>query len=144
MPPTRGSELTRRRSRVIAIQALVVGALALIVVVTLLRPESSEPLFGVSTPNDDTDRVVVEYERHDRDSRGGDDRRGGGEGSGRGDLALTGPAGASSTAVGFAGATASGSTPPAPAPDEGSDGERGSPTGDQYGDTLARLAAKLQ
>jgi hypothetical protein len=138
MPVSSGLEMTQRRSRLIAIQALLVGALALIVVLTLLQPDDEEPLFGVSTPVENSDRPV-EYDRADRGkarSQGKPRQRA---------LALTGPTAGPGSA--FAGATASGATAGDPAPSPGVAGDGGddeSPTDDQYHDALARLDAKLQ
>lgn len=125
-----------RRSRIIAVQAVIVVALALVVVLTLLRPQGDDPLFDVSTPNPDARGPVIE-----RDHDGG--------------LALTGPplrtrgrtAGARAPAGGaeFGGSVAASpattlAPKAAPPSDRGRDQK---PTADQYDDTLARLTANL-
>jgi hypothetical protein len=44
-----GAEVTRKRLRWIAVQSVVVVALAVVVAVTLLKPESNKPLNGVTS-----------------------------------------------------------------------------------------------
>jgi hypothetical protein len=140
--------VSRRRSRIIAIQALVVGALALIIVLTVLRPESDEPLFGVTTPEENTERVDVRQgDDRDRgepapreprdDDRGPDDTRGQGTGGAEA-IAMLRP-----WAGGYVGGGGTAAVPSAAGGARPAAPNDSKPTGDQYSDSLARLAAKL-
>jgi hypothetical protein len=128
---------------------VVVTVLAVIVVLTLLKPESNSPLSGISGGSETTPTIAQGPSGGNQDQGDGPnagdgnagDGQGGPNGTGTGDSAP----GGSETATG----SASGSpTVPAPppaaspiAPGEGTDGD--SPTVDQYADTLGRLDAAL-
>lgn len=119
-----------------------------VVFLTLLQPEGENPLVGVTAVtaprsggaiSGDTAGPPDDGRRNDGGSRGSGDNREGGKGadsSGEG-----GASAAGSTSVAAAPATAparpatGGVRPSAENPDDGS------PTDDQYSDTLARLAA---
>ena len=45
-----GARMSGRRLRLVTAQVVIVGALLLVVYLTLLRPEDQEPLFGVGIP----------------------------------------------------------------------------------------------
>lgn len=123
--------MTTRRARLIAIQALVVAALVTVVVVTLLRPEDDDPLFGIETPTENTEGVALEPGTHDRRERGlmstDRDRR-----------EPAAPGGAGGVALGAAPAPT-----PMPSLPAGVGPDPSSPADDQYGDALARLGAKV-
>ncbi len=142
--------MTRRRLRWIAVQAIVVTALAAVVVVTLLKPESQSPLSAISGGDSPT---IAQGPGSDPDggSNGdGDNGRpgqgnGGPDGSdGGGDEGDSPPTGSSSTSVGGAPPVAPSTVPQtSPVRPEG-DFEPQSPTTDQYADTLGALDSALR
>jgi hypothetical protein len=135
-----------RRTRIFAAQAIVVGALLLVVYLTLLKPESHRPLFGVgdlgggpvaAAPNGSSGAGAVAGQRGEGESPGRhhgtharSDRRAGGDSRVR------------SASTAFSGAAT-------PQPSELAaptrDGAQGgvTPTEDQYGDTVSRLFGNL-
>jgi hypothetical protein len=148
--------VTQKRLRWIAIQAIIVIALAAIVVATLLKPESRTELTGINggaqTP------TVASTPGNPGGSPGGPGPNGSGHGGGgQGGEGHHGGAGhgngsqhGSSSAPGVATASVGGSPPVAPTtpsqpsptrPEGGSASE--TPTGDQYQDTLGQLDAAL-
>ena len=147
--------MSRHRSRIVALQAIVVGVLAVIVVVTLLKPEDSGPLFGVTTPGPESalpspGAYVPRTGEHGGPNGPGNARVNGrrnGPGSGPGNGPGNGPAGPpGQAATGVAGVIGGTATVPAPvvgaapntpagavpgAESRNDDGE-GSPADDQY------------
>jgi hypothetical protein len=147
------ARVTRRRLRWIAVQAIVVTALAVVVVLTLLKPESQSPLSGIS--GDDSPTIAQGPgsgpgdnpendggDRNDDKPDGRDDRPGDGDRGGNDN--------ATSPPTGTASASAGGSPPVAPIAPQTSpvrpDGgfETPSPTEDQYDDTLGALESALR
>jgi hypothetical protein len=140
--------VNRLRARIIAVQAIVVSLLLVIVFLTILRPEDDSTLFGVDAPQSEPPV-----------SGGGGDGGDGGQPGPGGDDTTEGPTGAGdtggpSTTGDVAGGGVpegpadAGLTPPVIAPgtptQEGADGDDGgSPTDDQYSDTVARLMAAM-
>jgi hypothetical protein len=125
----------------VAVQAVVVGVLMVIVFVTLLRPESNGPLFGVQAPALPDSAALPSpgsYVGANRHPNGGGRHTGAG-------VVPTAPGGATITAPATAGVTAPGTTGGSTDTGAGSagGGGQGSPTDDQYADTLTRLAARL-
>ena len=116
------------RSRIIAVQVVVVGALVAAVFLTLLRPDGPQSLSGLDAPGGLETGVVPTPESYDsRDEPG----------PGAGDQGGTAPP------VSVAPPE---TTPPGTTPDTGDvadGGDPGSPTDDQYADTLTRLMARL-
>ncbi len=131
--------MIRRPSRIVIAQAIVVGLLVVIVSITLLGPEENTPLSGIETPGERVPRPPGGDAGQRDDAEGG--RRGDREGDrGRGgDRQGTGDAGPP-VASGVAGSESPAGVAP-PAADDG--GDAGSPTDDQYADTLTRLAERL-
>ncbi len=142
--------MTRRRLRWVAVQAIVVTALAVVVVLTLLKPESQSPLSAISGGPQ-----IAQGPGSGAD--GGNGGPGGGANpggpSGGGDRENGGSNDAADTAspTGTATGSASGSPPVAPAPlpetspvrpDNGF--ETPSPTEDQYADTLGALDSAMR
>jgi hypothetical protein len=58
-----------RRPGIIGAQTAAVALLVLIVYMTLLRPESDEPLRGISAPGQERVNVPEQHPRHDRERR---------------------------------------------------------------------------
>jgi hypothetical protein len=125
----------------VAVQAVVVGVLLVVVFVTLLRPESNGPLFGVQAPALPDSAALpspgsyVGANQHP--NRGGRRTHPG--------VVRTAPGGATTVAPGTAAVTTPGATDGSTRPGGTSTGggDQGSPTDDQYADTLTRLAARL-
>ena len=141
--------MTRRRLRWIAVQAIVVTALAVVVVLTLLRPDSQSPLSSISGGSGDPQIAQGPGSGPGTDNGGrGDDKPGGRDDDrddeGNGSNGQSPPTGTST-------GSASGSppvTPPAAPetspvrPDSGF--ETPSPSEDQYADTLGALDAAMR
>jgi hypothetical protein len=132
--------VTRRRLRFVAIQAIVVSALAAIVVLTLLQPESNTSLTGVSGPGATT-IADGSTDQHPGDDTGGaaNQHNGGGNSGG-------GNEGGSQAGPPEVAPSAPSPTVPAPIPGTTpgtAEPEGDSPSVDQYADTLARLNAEL-
>jgi hypothetical protein len=135
--------MTGSQSRLVAVQAVVVGVLLVIVFITLLQPESERPFSGVQGPG--------EPPRSDLPSpdifspAGGNGQPGGGNGPGGG------PGGGPGQPGGGGGGGAGGGPPElgltGPQAPAGGGGTTGggpvSPTDDQYADSLSRLTARL-
>lgn len=154
--------MSRHRSRIVALQAIVVGVLGVIVVVTLLKPEDSGPLFGVTTPGPESALPSPGAYVPRTGEHGGPNGPDGGPGNapdgGPGNAPGTGPAGPpGQAATGVAGVIGGTATAPAPAVGAASntpagavpgaegrndDGE-GSPADDQYRDTLTQITERL-
>jgi hypothetical protein len=130
------ARVTGSRSRIVAAQAVVVVLLVVVVFATLLQPEGSNPLFGITTPGGPSAAgLPTPGSYDDPDHRDGEGRE-------------TRPGTIRSGAGGPPAAGASPSAPVGggliPAPEAGADGDgEPSPTDDQYADTLTRLAARL-
>jgi hypothetical protein len=130
--------MTGGRSRIVAAQAVVVGVLMVVVFLTLLRPDSSGPLIGVSSPGEP--EHVVQHPADHRDGANRDHGEGGAGGRAVEPGQIQG--GAPGTVLVPVPGAAEGSVPGAEAaPDGAPDGQ--SPTDDQYSDTLTRLTARL-
>jgi hypothetical protein len=136
-----------RGIRVVAAQAVIVGALLLVVYLTLLQPEDQKPLFGVGVPRGPGQVAQAPGGGSSESGAGGaqlgGSRGGAGGGGNRGD----GHRGTHrdrrpGTASTFSGAAAA-QTPALPVPTR--DGAEGgvTPTGDQYDDTVSRLFGNL-
>lgn len=137
--------MSKRRSRVVAVQAIVVSLLAVVVVVTLLKPEDSGLLSGLTTPGgQEPSTLPVPGAYLPRT----------GEHAGGGNGPQTAPTpGSGPVAGGVAPSTGSTITlpaaPAAAAPaasgggESGTDDGEGSPTDDQYADTLSRITGRL-
>jgi hypothetical protein len=133
-----------RGIRVVAAQALIVGALLLVVYLTLLQPEEQKPLFGVGVPSGPSQVAQAPGGGSSGPARGGaqlGESRGGRGNRGGGHRGMHGDrrASAASTVSGAAAAQA----PVLPVPTR--DGATGglTPTGDQYDDTVSRLFGNL-
>lgn len=149
--------MTRRRLRWIAVQAIVVTALAVVVVLTLLKPESQSPLSGISG-SDNSTIAQGPGSGPGGDNPGGNGNGGdnhgqnnpSGPGNGHGDQGGAGGDEDDLPATGTATGSVGGA-PPAPVPvaPESStirpEGETDpqSPTDDQYSDTLGALDAAV-
>jgi hypothetical protein len=142
--------VTRRRLRWVAIQAIVVGVLAAIVVVTLLKPESQSPLSAISGGDTPTIAQGPGSGPGGGDDDGGDNRPGqensnnNGNGGDRGDGDGSPPTGTSSASAGGTPPVAPSAAPEtSPVRPEG-EFEPQSPTTDQYADTLGALDTALR
>ncbi len=150
--------MTRRRLRWIAVQAIVVTALAVVVVLTLLKPESQSPLSGISGSDNPTIAQGPGSEGQAGGANGQGNQGGNGNGNpsgpggGRGDG--SGPGGGDGDASPSTGTSTGsvGGAPPVPAPvtpesstirPEG-EPDAGSPTDDQYADTLGAIDSALR
>jgi hypothetical protein len=106
----------------VAVQALIVGVLVVVVVVTLLRPDAGPPLLGIDSPGGSQGTAVPGpgvYIPPDR-----------GRGDGREPAPTSAPGGGAPGPQAEAGVLGAG-------------GSEGTPADDQYGDTLTRLSARL-
>jgi hypothetical protein len=138
--------MTGGSSRLVAVQAVVVGVLMVIVFVTLLQPEGDRPLSGIDAPSE-PNRVQVPgpvdpgpTDKPDRNEPGGGQpNAGGGNGGGAG--APGGPAGGGPAAPDGGPTTPDEGPLPLVPGDDG--GEDDMPSDDQYGDTLSRLVGRL-
>jgi hypothetical protein len=156
-----GAQVTRKRLRWIAVQAVVVTVLAVIVVVTLLKPESNSPLSGIGAG----DTATVAEGPGGGSQGGGPSGNGqggpgggeggahnGGQGNGNGGAGGNGAHhGGPSASTGTATASAGGTPPTAPVPvpetsptrpDGGVPTE--TPTEDQYADSLGAIDSALR
>ena len=131
LPLTGRRALSARRSRIVAVQAVVVGLLIVVAFLTLLRPEGDGPLLGVDAPRGPArgdpaphtgDVGGVDYDRANDEN--GDDAPGAGRRTG------DEPSGSASFA-------------PPPPPPISADPGGGSPADYQYDNTLARLTARV-
>jgi hypothetical protein len=150
--------MTRKRLRWLVAQAVVVGVLGVVVVLTLLKPETHSPLSGIN--GGETSTIA----QGPGDGVPGGDTPGAGNGVGRGNGHGAGHGGGTGGGPGHGGpghggpgaptgvATASVGGSPAVTPPAGSepsltrpgdDSGGVAPTVDQYDDTLARLDAAL-
>lgn len=133
--------MTRRQSRIVAAQAVVVGVLMVVVFLTLLRPEEKGPLFGVDKPSlpgvGAGPNPAYAPDHHAEGPRAGDRTTTGGGAPPTAEGGVN-PSGSSAGAI----LPAPSTTPPPAQPSPG-DGNGESPTGDQYDDTLTRLVARL-
>jgi hypothetical protein len=138
--------MTGNRIRIVGLQAVIVGALLLVVYLTLLRPEEHKPLFGVTAPGQVAQAPNGASEDQPGAAAGG---RGGGPGAHgdrggaanrQGGKAQAGTQGGSSAVAGAGVGEAA--ALPSPTRDDG-----GSPTltpsEEQYGDTVSRLFGNL-
>ena len=127
--------MTGRRLKLIALQAVVVGALLIVVSLTLLRGEEGNPLFDIVAPG--AAEISVGTAQPEGDPGGpGQDRPGAG--------ASAGATGGSAAAPPLAPDQIAPPDPTAPADSAAPGAEDEDPTGDQYADTLARLTQQLQ
>jgi hypothetical protein len=137
-----------RRARIFAAQAVVVGALLLVVYLTLLKPETHQPLFGVGDHGGGGGPVAA-APSGSSGAGAGEGQRGEGQPGGghhgthaRRDRRAGGGSRAGSASTAFSGAAT-------PQPSELAvptrDGAQGgvTPTEDQYGDTVSRLFGNL-
>lgn len=140
--------MTRRGARILVSQVVIVLALLLVVYLTLLRPESHKPLFGIGTSTGagqiaqgggaGTGASQAILGPGGRRGHGHGHRRGGGAGHGGGSRGTVAPAfGATSASVTQPGATAGGLP--------GRGGAEGglTPTQDQYWDTIGQVFGRL-
>lgn len=128
-----GPRVISERSRVVAIQAIVVGVLMAVVFLTLLQPEDENPLYGINGPGSAAPNPEYIPARPGG-ADGGIDRGTGGDQAGGGALGPT-----------VAATDGDYRTGPSAGPTlAGSQAVPSSPTEDQYADTLARLSAKLK
>ena len=131
------------RSWIVAVQALVVGVLVVVVAVTVLKPEDSEDLAGVEVPGASSAPELPGP--GGSENRSNDGRRSGGGGQ---QQASGGAGGGSFGAPGTPPVSAAVVPPAAPSTGTvpgGTPGtDDGSPSDDQYSDTLSELDALLR
>jgi hypothetical protein len=125
--------VTGRRLKLIAAQAVVVGALMIVVSLTLLQPDEGNPLFDIVAPGGS--EMSVGPAREGADQRAGEVERGPADA----EAAPGSGAGTAQPPLGLVPAPDS-ATPPPVAP--GYDGD--DPTGDQYADAIARLTDQVR
>jgi hypothetical protein len=138
--------MTSRGIRIVGLQVVIVGALLLVVYLTLLRPEEQKPLFGVTAPGQVAQAPNGASEGQPGAAAGG---HGGGPGprghrggaaNRKGGKAQAGTKGGSTAVAGAA--VGEPAALPIPTRDDG-----GSPTvtpsEEQYGDTVSRLFGNL-
>ena len=139
------------RSWIVAVQALVVGVLVVVVAVTLLKPEDSEDLAGVEAPGASSAPELPGpggYQNRSNDGRrsggGGQQQASGGAGGGSFGAPGTPPVSAAVVppAAPSTGTVPGGTTGTVPGGTPGTDD--GSPSDDQYSDTLSDLDARLR
>ena len=130
--------MSSRRLKFIAAQAVIVGALLIVVSLTLLRPEDGNPLFDIIAPGGSEVSVGP------ADSQPGEGKPGEGRGDDRGagqqDPSVQPPPGDPTPPLGLVPGppSSAGATPP------GTEGDEPTATGDQYNGTVARLTQELQ
>jgi hypothetical protein len=125
-----------RRSRIIGAQAVAVAVLVLIVYMTLLRPESDEPLRGISTPGQERVDVPERKPGRDREHKVDGHHRGRADGGGIGEQTEVRRTGAESMGVPTLHRVVTPSGVPAL--------ERVvTPSGDQYADAVESLLGKV-
>jgi hypothetical protein len=150
--------MSGRRIRIVTVQVVVVGALLLVVYLTLLRPEEQKPLFGVGVPVGPGQVAQAPGGGSGPGQPGGGGPGGGahgGGGAGGGGRGHRGGAGgqhgggngpgaqSGGTASAVPGAAASEPTAlPAPARD-GAEGGTVTPSDDQYDDAVSALFGNL-
>jgi hypothetical protein len=125
------ARVTRRPSRIVIAQAVVVVLLAVVVFITLLQPKGNSPLSGVQAPGAPRQTGLPAPGGY----AGADEHNGGGGGR------QTQPA--TPDGGGGGGGVVPPTTVPAPAAAPSAGGSEGAPAEDQYADTLARLNARL-
>ena len=128
--------MSSRRLKLIAAQAVVVGALLIVVSLTLLRPEDGNPLFDIIAPGGSEVSVGPGDSRPTGQNPGEDgaDIRG----AGQPDPSVQPPPGDPTPPLGLV----PGPPPTAGPTTPGTEDEE--PTDDQYGGTVARLTQELQ
>jgi hypothetical protein len=147
--------MNRRGIRIVAAQVVIVGALLLVVYLTLLQPEEHKPLFGVGVPSGpgqiaqapgdgssiSAGSAVARGESHGGRGTGGGGA-GGGPGGGHGGGHRAGQAGRwPDSASTYSGAAAQAPVLPVPSRDGGEGGL--TPTEDQYDDAVSQLFGNL-
>ena len=147
-----------RRSRIVSLQAGVVGVLLVVVYLTILRPDDDQPVSGVTAPgapgavvNRPADKPRSHHKPPRRPQHPSGQR--GPQGSG------SGVTGTNAGGAGTPGLAAPGAVPGTPTSAPGGDSPGGGgggppagqppppgddPSDDQYGDTLSRLTAALR
>ena len=134
------------RPRIVAAQALIVGALLMVVYLTLLRPDDESALTAVQAPGADPQIAQRTGQAPARGAGRRDGaaarRRAARPGSGAAAAARRGEPAGGAPLAGLPG-TVPGvpAVPGVPGTVPGSDGD--SPADDQYGDALAQLEARL-
>jgi hypothetical protein len=145
--------MNRTGIRIVAVQVVIVGALLLVIYLTLLQPEEQKPLFGVGVPTGPGQVAQAPAGSASGPAGGGAEA---GEGQ-RGDASRAGRAGRGAGNRGAPGGRRPGSAnaysgseaaeaaqaPALPVPTR--DGAQGgvTPTEDQYDDTVGRLFGNL-
>jgi hypothetical protein len=124
--------VTGRRLKLIAAQAVVVGALMIVVSLTLLQPEDGNPLFDIVAPGGS--EMSVGPARSGPEQREGTVERGPADA----ESAPQAGAGTEQPPLGLVPGPESAAPPVAP----GYDGD--DPTGDQYADAIARLTDQVR
>ena len=124
--------MTGRRLKLIAAQAVVVGALMIVVSLTLLQPDDGNPLFDIVAPGGS--EVSVGPARS-----GPEQREGAGERTPADSEGTAPQAGESAAQPPLGLVPAPESAAPAAPSYEGDD-----PTGDQYADAIARLTDQIR
>ena len=124
--------MSSRRLKLIAAQAVVVGALLIVVALTLLRPEDGNPLFDIIAPGGSE----VSVGPGDSRATGQDSSEDGA--AGQRDPSVQPPPGDPTPPLGLV----PGPPPTAGPTTPGTEDEE--PTDDQYGGTVARLTQELQ
>ena len=144
LPLTGHCALSARRSRIVAVQAVAVGLLIVVAFLTLLRPEGEGPLLGVDAPQGPASGDPAP---HTGDVGGVDydpaNDENGADAPGAGRRAGDEPSGSASSAPPPASASRSQAPSTLPAPPISAEPGGGSPADDQYDNTLARLAARV-
>jgi hypothetical protein len=147
--------MTRKRLRWVVVQAIVVSVLAVVVVLTLLKPESQSPLSGInggatstvaqgpggSVPGDGTPPGSGNGNGagHGSGHVGGGPANGGRGQGGAGNGGSGAPTGVASTSVGGSPTLTTPTTSEPSLTRPGDDSGGVAPTVDQYEDTLSRL-----
>jgi hypothetical protein len=146
-----GAPVTRKRLRWVVVQAVVVSVLAVVVVLTLLKPESHSPLSGInggatSTVAQSPGGSVPGGGTQGPGGGAGHGNRHGAGGPGSGGHGQAGSGAPTGVATASAGGSPTLTAPTAPEPSvtRPGDGSGGvAPTVDQYEDTLSRLDAAI-
>lgn len=135
-----GGPSMSRRSQIIGAQAALVALLVLVVYLTLLRPDSTDPLREIEAPGGE--QQVQAPDGREGDGNGSAERRGASPGSGG-----PGGEGGGGTSGGGAwpgGVYADGGGTAAGAGAPGDAGVGVSPPGDQYGDSVETLRSRVK
>lgn len=128
--------MSSRRLQLIAAQAVIVGALLIVVSLTLLRPEDGNPLFDIIAPGGSEVSVGPGVSRSDERNPGeGRDHSGRAQ---QRDPSSQVPPGDPTPPLGLVPGPPSSAGPTTP----GTEGEE--PTDDQYDGSVARLTQELQ